>query len=221
MRGRVTELLRPRARKVKILATLGPASSASPEMIRTLMRGGRRRLPDQHEPRRARSREGQAGRGDPRRSRRTLHRPTTIVFDLQGPKLRVGKLQGRLGRARARARCSCSTARRRRATATRVELPHPELFEAVEPGRPAADRRRQGAPEGRCGRRTTRSRPRSRSAARSRNNKGVNVPDVRGADPGADRQGSKRTCSSRWSRAPTGSRCRSSSGRRTSPRRAR
>jgi pyruvate kinase len=39
MAGAVTETLKPRLRKVKILATLGPASS-TPSMIRKLMLSG-------------------------------------------------------------------------------------------------------------------------------------------------------------------------------------
>ena len=46
-RGRETQMRR--SRRVKIVATLGPASYA-PEMIAQALRGGRRRVPHQHEP---------------------------------------------------------------------------------------------------------------------------------------------------------------------------
>ena len=62
-----------------------------------------------------------------------LKRPTTIVFDLQGPKLRVGKFEGG---AAVLERGAKFVLDRDNASgdSARVELPHPELFEAVKPG---------------------------------------------------------------------------------------
>ena len=150
-----------------------------------------------------------------------FRRPTTILFDLQGPKLRVGHFEGgaadaRKGRAlhlrprrqapgdaQARRSCRIPSCSRRSGPATSIliddgkvrlkvlEADDDQIVTEVEVGGTVSD------------------------------NKGVNVPDVRGADPGADRQGPRRPRSSRSSSGPTGSRCRSSSGPRTSPRRAR
>jgi pyruvate kinase len=62
-----------------------------------------------------------------------LHRPTTILFDLQGPKLRVGKFEG--GSAQLQKGDRFVLDRDRTAgTSERVELPHQELFEAIKPG---------------------------------------------------------------------------------------
>ncbi|MDV3257361.1 MAG: pyruvate kinase [Sphingomonas sp.] len=121
-------MLRPRARKVKILATLGPASS-SPEMIRALMDAGADAF------RINMSHGGQAEKArlveSIRALEKTLHRPTTILFDLQGPKLRVGKFKG--GSAElVKGRMFVLDRNREPGDATRVELPHPELFEAVK-----------------------------------------------------------------------------------------
>src|SRR3954465_5090007 len=62
-----------------------------------------------------------------------FHRPTTILFDLQGPKLRVGQFEG--------GRTVLEKGRRfifdrddAPGDEKRVQLPHPELFEAVRPG---------------------------------------------------------------------------------------
>jgi len=61
---------------------------------------------------------------------KTLHRPMTILFDLQGPKLRVGKFKG--GSAQLVPGHMFVLDRiHEPGDATRVELPHPELFEAV------------------------------------------------------------------------------------------
>ncbi len=60
-------------------------------------------------------------------------RPTTILADLQGPKLRVGKFAQGKGHAGDRSTFILD----RDPTpgdATRVELPHKEIFAAIEPG---------------------------------------------------------------------------------------
>ena len=62
-----------------------------------------------------------------------LHRPTTILFDLQGPKLRVGKFKG--GSAELEAGQTFIFDRDRKLGGpTGSQLPHPELFEAIRPG---------------------------------------------------------------------------------------
>ncbi|NQV20752.1 MAG: pyruvate kinase, partial [Rhodospirillales bacterium] len=76
-----------RNRKVKIIATLGPASS-SPDMIKSLFEAGvdvfRLNMSHgQHEEIRARH-------GAIRRVEKELNRPIGILIDLQGPKIRVG-----------------------------------------------------------------------------------------------------------------------------------
>ena len=121
-------MLKPRERKVKILATLGPASS-SPEMIRALVEAGADafRINMSHG-----SQAEKAKLVDTIRAlEKSLHRPMTIVFDLQGPKLRVGKFKG--GSALLeQGRLFVLDRNREPGDATRVELPHPELFEAVK-----------------------------------------------------------------------------------------
>jgi pyruvate kinase len=121
-------MLKPRERKVKILATLGPASS-SPEMIRALVEAGADafRINMSHG-----SQTEKAKLVDTIRAlEKSLHRPMTIVFDLQGPKLRVGKFKG--GSAvLEQGRLFVLDRNREPGDATRVELPHPELFKAVK-----------------------------------------------------------------------------------------
>jgi pyruvate kinase len=120
-------MLRPRSRKVKILATLGPASS-SPEMIRALMEAGADafRINMSHGGQAEKAKLVETIRG----LEKMLHRPSTIVFDLQGPKLRVGKFKG--GSAMLTAGHMFVLDRGKEpGDASRVELPHPELFKAV------------------------------------------------------------------------------------------
>jgi pyruvate kinase len=62
-----------------------------------------------------------------------FHRPTTILFDLQGPKLRVGQFEG--GRAvLEKGSLFIFDRDEKPGDAGRVQLPHPELFESVRPG---------------------------------------------------------------------------------------
>jgi pyruvate kinase len=62
-----------------------------------------------------------------------FHRPTTILFDLQGPKLRVGRFEG--GRAvLEKGSVFTFDAAKKPGDSQRVRLPHAELFEAVKPG---------------------------------------------------------------------------------------
>ncbi|MQW88072.1 pyruvate kinase [Sinorhizobium saheli] len=119
-----------RNRKVKILATLGPASSdeqmiqklheagadlfrinmshASHELMRTLIE-------------RIRSVEARCGR------------PIGILADLQGPKLRVGKFAD--GKVELKIGQTFTLDNREvPGDNTRVYLPHPEILEAVKPG---------------------------------------------------------------------------------------
>ena len=120
----------PRSRKVRILATLGPASD-TPDMIRMLAEAGADafRLNMSHGSHADHRRRIEAIRA----LEHELERPTTIVADLQGPKLRVGRFAD--GKAVLRKGQSFVFDRDERpGNATRVGLPHREIFEAVAPG---------------------------------------------------------------------------------------
>ena len=126
----VTETLKPRSRKVKILATLGPASS-SPAMIRKLMQAGADafRINMSHGTHAQKAKLVEAIRA----LEKEHHRPATILFDLQGPKLRVGNFNG--GSAELKKGDTFVLDRdAAEGDASRVELPHPELFEAIGRG---------------------------------------------------------------------------------------
>ncbi|WP_099911802.1 pyruvate kinase [Puniceibacterium antarcticum] len=119
-----------RLRNVKIVATLGPASSDY-DMIRKLHEAGADvfRLNMSH------------GSHDEIRERHAIIRqvevdlnsPIGILADLQGPKLRVGVFaNGEEELVKGAAfRMDLDKAA---GDATRVNLPHPEIFEALEPG---------------------------------------------------------------------------------------
>lgn len=122
--------LDPRGRKVKILATLGPASR-TPEMIEKLLRAGADAFRvnmshGDHETHAAtiaaiRAVEKQVGR------------PIAVLCDLQGPKLRVG--QFRDGKAVIRHGSHFTLDRNPEpGDETRVCLPHPELFGVLRKG---------------------------------------------------------------------------------------
>jgi len=126
----VTETLAPRSRKVKILATLGPATS-SPAMIRKLMLAGADafRINMSHGDQKDKAKLVEHIRA----LEKEFHRPTTILFDLQGPKLRVGHFDG--GRTVLEKGERFIFDRDDKAgDERRVQLPHAELFEAVRPG---------------------------------------------------------------------------------------
>ncbi len=122
--------LDPRGRKVKILATLGPASR-SPEMIGKLLEAGADafRVNMSHGDHETHAQTIAAIRA----AEKAFGRPITILCDLQGPKLRVG--QFRDGRAVIR-HGSHFTLDRDPAPGdeTRVCLPHPELFGILDKG---------------------------------------------------------------------------------------
>ena len=119
-----------RHRMIKIVATLGPASS-SYEMIRALFEAGADvfRLNMSHG-----SHDEIASRhAIIRQVEADLGRPIAILADLQGPKLRVGTF--------AQSSVELEDGQKFRldlneaeGDATRVNLPHPEIFKALEPG---------------------------------------------------------------------------------------
>ena len=126
----MTQYLPPRGRSVRILATLGPASG-SPEMIGKLFRAGADAF------RINMSHGTQADRVDLFKAIRALEkhhgRPTTILVDLQGPKLRVGTFATgpvELVKGAAFQLDLDPTP----GDATRVCLPHREVFDALEIG---------------------------------------------------------------------------------------
>lgn len=122
--------LDPRKRKVKILATVGPASR-SPEMLEKLLRAGADAF-------RVNMSHGDHATHEAtikaiRELEKALYRPIAILADLQGPKLRVGTF----GNGQAVIRHSGHfTLDRNPAPGdeTRVELPHPELFGILQKG---------------------------------------------------------------------------------------
>src|SRR4051812_47998684 len=119
-----------RSRHAKIVATLGPASS-SPEMIRALFEAGADvfRFNFSHG-----SHEEHQKRYDIVRTiEQETGRPIAVLADLQGPKLRVGRLaDGPIALEEGdRIRFDLDPAPGTRA---RIPLPHPEVFAALEPG---------------------------------------------------------------------------------------
>ena len=120
----------PRSRKVKILATLGPAST-KPEMIRKLLLAGA----DAFRINMSHGNHAQKAElvATIRALEKDLKRPTTILFDLQGPKLRVGKFKGKSAMLETGDRFALDR-RHTAGNSERVELPHPELFLAIRPG---------------------------------------------------------------------------------------
>ncbi|MFI0842420.1 pyruvate kinase [Mesorhizobium sp. IMUNJ 23232] len=119
-----------RSRKVKILATIGPASS-SVEMIRKLFEAGadvfRINMSHTDHPQmrtlveRIRSVEEAVGR------------PIGILADLQGPKLRVGKFaEGKVALRLGQTFTLDNDATP--GNADRVHLPHPEILQSVQVG---------------------------------------------------------------------------------------
>lgn len=120
----------PRSRKVRVLATLGPASN-SPEMIAALFHAGADafRINMSHGDQQSKVAVIEAIRGMERR----FGRPTTILADLQGPKLRVGRFAE--GRVTLETGATFVLDRSPEpGDASRVELPHREIFAAIEPG---------------------------------------------------------------------------------------
>ncbi|MEG3144953.1 pyruvate kinase [Sphingomonas sp. RT2P30] len=126
----MTKAISPRSRKVRILATLGPASS-SVEMIAKLYEAGADafRVNMSHGDQESKVAVIAAIRS----LEKKYGRPTTILADLQGPKLRVGKFEG--GKTELKTGATFVLDRDKTpGDATRVELPHREIFEAIEPG---------------------------------------------------------------------------------------
>jgi pyruvate kinase len=169
----MTKASAPRSRKVRVLATLGPASN-TPAMIEELFAAGADafRINMSHGDQESKIPVIEAIRA----LEKTYGRPTTILADLQGPKLRVGKFKGgkvtlETGQTFVFDRDSAP------GDTTRVELPHREIFAAVEPGA------RLLLDDGKLVLRVT-----DQDAERIEalvevggvlsNNKGVNVPDV-------------------------------------------
>lgn len=126
----MTKAISPRSRKVRVLATLGPASS-TPEMIERLFDAGADafRINMSHGDQESKVPVIQAIRA----LEKKLGRPSTILADLQGPKLRVGKF--------AQGKALLETGQEfvldrdpAPGDSTRVQLPHREIFEAAQAG---------------------------------------------------------------------------------------
>ena len=122
--------LEPRARKVKILATIGPASRDC-EMLRKLLCAGADAFRvnmshgthEDHAATIARIREME----------KEFARPIAILADLQGPKLRVGAFRGGKALIRHSSHFTLDT-NPEPGDESRVCLPHPELFGILEKG---------------------------------------------------------------------------------------
>ncbi|MFS0738401.1 pyruvate kinase [Sphingomonas sp. 1P06PA] len=167
------QIVAPRSRKVRVLATLGPASN-TPEMIRALFLAGADafRINMSHGAHDDKVPVIQAIRA----LEKEIGRPTTILFDLQGPKLRVGRFaEGvvtlKVGEPFLLDRDPAP------GDVTRVQLPHREIFEALRPGA------RLLLDDGKLVLRVTECdetliRTRVEVGGTLSNNKGLNVPDV-------------------------------------------
>lgn len=169
----MAEYFPPRVRKVRILATLGPASR-SPEMIRALYLAGADafRINMSHGTPQDRAELIDAIRG----LEKDIGRPMTILVDLQGPKLRIGVfaegiVQLQRGDVFVLDRNTTPGDR------TRVQLPHREVFQALVPGT------RLLLDDGKVALRVENADPERietlvEVGGTLSNHKGVNVPDV-------------------------------------------
>ncbi len=120
----------PRKRKVRVLATLGPASNSA-EMIEKLYRAGADafRVNMSH----GTQDDKVALIAEIRAVEKKVQRPITVLVDLQGPKLRVGTFAG--GKVELQAGAAFQLDHDPTpGDATRVCLPHKEVFTALEPG---------------------------------------------------------------------------------------
>jgi pyruvate kinase len=163
----------PRSRKVRILATLGPASN-TPEMIRRLAEAGADafRVNMSHGSHKDHAKLIEMIRA----LEKELDRPTTILADLQGPKLRVGRFaEG--GVTLEKGQRFVFDRDDALGDAKRANLPHREIFGGVEKGT------RLLIDDGKLVTRVVgASQDRIETVVevggRISNNKGVNVPDV-------------------------------------------
>ncbi|WP_296819160.1 pyruvate kinase [Brevundimonas sp.] len=118
-----------RARRARIVATIGPASR-EPGMIKTLARAGVDvfRLNFSHGSHEDHAAALKAIRG----AELTIRRPLGVLADLQGPKLRLGKFADGAIEVEAghRIRLDLDTTP---GDASRVGMPHPEIFAALKP----------------------------------------------------------------------------------------
>jgi pyruvate kinase len=119
-----------RARRARIVATLGPASR-SPEMVRKLAEAGADvfRLNFSH----GAPEDHRAALEAVRAAEVSIDRPLAVLADLQGPKLRLGQFEG--GKAELTAgetfRLELNG---EKGTSRRAPMSHPEIFAALKPG---------------------------------------------------------------------------------------
>jgi pyruvate kinase len=119
-----------RRRKIKILATLGPSSSTR-EIIEQLFRAGADifRINMSHT-----SHEAMRGLVEAIRSVESdCDRPIGILADLQGPKLRIGVFERQTVELE-KGKMFLLDSDPRPGNHERVQLPHPEILAALEPG---------------------------------------------------------------------------------------
>lgn len=119
-----------RTRRVKIVATLGPAS-ATPEQIEGLFLAGADvfRINMSHASHELLTQYWQAIRA----IESSRKRPIGVLVDLQGPKLRIGTFKDKEVRVAA-GDIFVFDGDPSPGSASRVHLPHPEIFESVKPG---------------------------------------------------------------------------------------
>lgn len=125
-----TPRLSPRGRKVKILATTGPATG-DPDVLRALFLAGA----DAFRVNMSHGEHAQHAEtiANIRALEKEFARPIAVLADLQGPKLRVGKFaQGRATIAHGGSFTFDRSSEP--GDETRVELPHPEIFAVIAEG---------------------------------------------------------------------------------------
>ena len=169
----MTKHLQPRGRRVKVLATLGPASNNETMIARLLEAGADAfRVNMSHG-----SHASQGALIDAIRAvEKAAGGAVAVLADLQGPKLRVGRFAG--GSASLENGAAFRFDRRvALGDATRATLPHKEIFAALQPGA------RLLVDDGKIVLRATAVTADSidcvvEVGGRISDNKGVNVPDV-------------------------------------------